>query len=130
MDANGKKISERVIGCAFAVSKELGAGFLEAVYTNALAVALKEEGVAYEREKALSVSFRGQVVGNYFADFVVEGRLVLELKALSALTNEHEAQVMNYLRASNLKAGLLLNFGRPRLDVRRLVLGHDDAEPI
>jgi GxxExxY protein len=134
MDANGtgrgsnqEPLSRRVIGCAFEVSNGLGAGFLESVYENALCVELAEQGLEFERQKPLIVTYKGRVVGNYVADVLVEGTLLLELKALSQLTPEHEAQVLNYLRATGLTVGLLLNFGTPRLGIRRLVWQHDDA---
>lgn len=130
MHANEDKISERVIGCAFAVSNGLGAGFLEVVYHNALAVEFERRGVVFDSQKPLSVQYRGAVVGEYIADFVVDERLIVEIKALTALHVQHEAQLMNYLKASGLSAGLLLNFGAPRLGVRRMVAGHDDSAPI
>ena len=130
MNANGQRISERVIGCAFEVSNRLGAGFLEAVYANALALEFAEQNLSYEREKPLTVTYKGTEVGIYYADFLIEGRLVLELKALSRLTTDHEAQVMNYLHASRIPVGLLLNFGTPKLGIKRLVVQHDDAEAI
>jgi len=130
MDANEDKISERVIGCAFAVSNGLGAGFLEVVYHNALAIEFDRSGLAFESQKPLSVRYRGAVVGEYVADFVVGERLIVELKALVALGRQHEAQLMNYLKASGVSAGLLLNFGSPRLGVRRMVAGHDDRIPV
>lgn len=130
MHANEDKISERVIGCAFAVSNGLGAGFLELVYQNALAVEFQRRHVPFEPQKSFSVRYRDAVVGQYTADFVVDGRLIVEIKALSALHAQHEAQLMNYLKASGLSAGLLLNFGAPRLGVRRMVAGHDDSAPV
>ncbi|MCU7920525.1 MAG: GxxExxY protein [Candidatus Thiodiazotropha sp. (ex Epidulcina cf. delphinae)] len=130
MDRQGEAVSKRVIGCGFEVSNELGVGFFEAVYENALCLELKHQGLAFERQKRLKVRYKGQVVGHYVADIVVENRLLVELKALSALTKEHDAQVMNYLRATGLSVGLPLNFGAPRLGVRRLVWQHDDASII
>jgi GxxExxY protein len=134
MGANGmgrggsqEPLSRRVIGCAFEVSNGLGAGFLESVYENGLCVELAEQGLEFERQKPLVVTYKGRVVGNYLADVLVEGTLLLELKALSQLTPEHEAQVLNYLRATGLTVGLLLNFGTPRLGIRRLVWQHEDA---
>lgn len=97
---------------------------------NALCLELKHQGLAFERQKRLKVRYKGQVVGHYVADIVVENRLLVELKALSALTKEHDAQVMNYLRATGLSVGSLLNFGASRLGVRRLVWQHDDASII
>ena len=130
MNANGQKTSERVIGWAFEVSNQLGTGFLEAVYASALAVELAHQGLQYEREKSLSVFYKEKEVGVYYADFLVEGRLVVELKALSHLTTEHEAQVLNYLHASSMTVGLLLNFGTPKLGIKRIVLRQDDADSI
>ncbi|PVV07732.1 MAG: GxxExxY protein [gamma proteobacterium symbiont of Ctena orbiculata] len=130
MKSQGEALSRRVIGCGYEVSNELGAGFFEAVYEQALCLELKQQGLAFERQKSLEVGYKGHVVGNYVADIVVENNLLVELKALSALTKEHDAQVMNYLRATGLRVGLLLNFGTPRLGVRRLVWRHDDASII
>ncbi|MGH8145291.1 MAG: GxxExxY protein [Rhodanobacteraceae bacterium] len=130
MNANEARPSEKVIGCAIAVSNELGAGFLEAVYAGALAVELTRQGIRFEREKRLQVFYKGVEIGTYYADFLVENCLLVELKALKALVSEHEAQVMNYLRASGITAALLLNFGTARLGVRRVVLGHDDSNYI
>ena len=127
MNANGSRISEKVIGCAIAVSNELGVGFLEAVYANALAIELTREGIRHEREKRLQVFYKEVEIGIYYADFLIEDCLLVELKALKALATEHDAQVMNYLRASRITAALLLNFGTARLGVGRIVLGHDDS---
>ena len=125
-----KRISERVIGCAFEVSNALGAGFLEGVYEGALAVEFAGARLGFERQKTLTVDYKGEVVGRYVADFVVEQHLIVELKALSRLAPEHEAQVMNYLKATGLTVGLLLNFGTPRLGVKRIAWRHDDNQPI
>ncbi len=133
MNANGEgaaPISRRVIGCAFSVSNALGAGFLESVYENALCVELAEQGIAFERQAPLQVSYKGRIVGNFVADLVVEGVLLVELKALRSLSSDHEAQVMNYLRACGLGVGLLLNFGTPKLEVRRIVWRHDDSRRV
>jgi GxxExxY protein len=132
MNANGtagaeSSLSSRVIGCGFEVSNALGAGFLESVYEKALCIELRRQGLEFERQKSLSVSYKGEVVGSYVADIVVENKLLVELKALSRLTSEHDAQVMNYLCATGLSVGLLLNFGTSRLGVRRIVWQHDDS---
>ncbi len=127
MLGNGSPISKRVIGCSLEVSNNLGSGYLESVYENALCVELKRQGIAFERQKPLTVMYKREVVGNYVADLIVDNKLLVELKALSGLTGEHEAQVMNYLRATGLGVGLLLNFGTPRLGIRRIVWQHDDA---
>ncbi|HYN78307.1 MAG TPA: GxxExxY protein [Lamprocystis sp. (in: g-proteobacteria)] len=137
MNANGAEamlidapISRLVIGCAFSVSNALGVGFLESVYANALCIELADQGIAFAREASLQVRYKDRIVGNFAADLVVDGRLLVELKALKQLTSDHEAQVMNYLRASGLGVGLLLNFGAPKLEIRRLVWQHDDAQRV
>ena len=124
---HSRPVSERVIGCAYAVSNRLGAGFLEAVYENALCVELARGGLQFERQKAFDICYRGTLIGHYVADIVVKAELLVELKALSQLTTEHEAQVMNYLKASGLTVALLFNFGTPRLTMRRIVLNYDDS---
>ena len=120
------QLSQRVIGCAIAVSNTLGAGFLESVYENALAVELQSSGLAHERQKALIVRYRSVEVGHFYAGLLIEGKLLVELKALRQLMAEHEAQVLNYLHATNLQVGLLLNFGSPRLGIRRIACGYGD----
>ena len=112
-----------VIGAAQRVSSALGCGFLEKVYENALRVELRRRGVLVEQQKPIDVRYRGEIVGQYLADLVVEGTVVVELKAGSSIERVHEAQCMNYLRATGLHTCLLLNFGRPRLEIRRIVMG-------
>lgn len=124
------KLSERVIGCAIDVSRTLGSGFLEKVYEAALAVELDLAGIAHARQVPVPVFYRGRQVGDYVCDFIIEDRLVLETKALRVLSGEHEAQLLNYLKATGIQAGLLLNSGSSRLGIRRLVLNYDDASPI
>ena len=114
-------LTEKILEAAFAVHNTLGAGFLEKVYANALARELRDKGLSCEQEAPLKVRYKDAVVGDYSADVIVERRVLLELKACSALDPVHEAQIMNYLRASNLRVGLLLNFGRPKLQYRRFV---------
>lgn len=123
-------LSEQVIGCAIEVSNTLGAGFLESVYENALCEEMVRKGLHFQRQKPLQVKYKGKLVGNYIADVVVEDRLLLELKALSRLSGEHEAQVMNYLKASGLSVGLLFNFGVPKLSFKRIVWQYNTTEPI
>ena len=119
-------LSQRVIGCALTVSTTLGAGFLESVYENALCVELRAQGIAFERQKQLVVFYRSIEVGHFCADLVIESSLLVELKALREFTPEHTAQLLNYLRATGLQVGLLLNFGAPRLGIRRIVSGYAD----
>jgi GxxExxY protein len=113
-------ITERVIGCAFAVLNGLGCGFLEKVYESALLIELQHAGLNVAQQVPFDVMYRGQVVGQYCADLVVEGSVLVELKAVSALTDVHTAQCLNYLKASNLKLCLLLNFARPKLEIKRI----------
>jgi GxxExxY protein len=126
----GETVSQRVIRCAYDVSNTLGAGFLEKVYENALCVELGRNGISFQSQKAIAVNYKGFKVGEYVADIVVEDKLLLELKALGALCGSHEAQVMNYLKATNLSVGLLLNFGRSRLGVKRIVWQYNETEKI
>jgi len=116
-----KELTEKVIGACFEVANELGPGFLESVYRKALIMVLMQLGLKAGEEVPLKVSFRGQIVGDFFADILVDDRLVIELKAVKALTAEHEAQLMNYLKATGIKVGLLVNFGKSKVEWKRLV---------
>ena len=126
----GKSISERVIVCAFEVSNRLGTGFLESVYENALCVELENQGIKFQQQQPLKVIYRERVVGKFVTDLVVENKLLLELKAIPKLADCHKAQVMNYLRATGLSVGLLLNFGSPKLGIRRIVWQYNESEVI
>ncbi len=123
-------ISQRVIRCAFDVSNTLGAGFLEKIYENALCVELQKSGIEFQAQKPIFVHYKGFQVGEYVVDIVVEDKLLLELKAVSSFSRSHDAQVINYLKATNLSVGLLLNFGRPKLGIKRLVWQHNETEKI
>jgi len=114
-------ITERVIGVFFAVYNELGAGFVESVYQNAMALALRESGLKVEQQYPLTVSFRGETVGEFRVDLLVEETVVLELKAVVQLTPTHEVQLVNYLKATGAPVGLLLNFGRNAQFKRRVL---------
>ncbi len=94
---------------------------MEKVYENALRIELEEEGLGVQQQAQMDVSYRGRLVGEYFADLMVEGKVVVELKAVSELAKEHEVQLVNYLKASGTEVGLLINFGRS-VEVRRRVL--------
>ncbi len=115
-----EELTGKILEASFEVIRELGAGFLEGVYQNALLIALRQKGIKAEARVPLLVRFRGEVVGEYFADLLVEGKVIVELKAVKALAPEHQAQLINYLKATGIEVGLLVNFGRPRLEYRRL----------
>ncbi|MFH1123647.1 MAG: GxxExxY protein [Pseudomonadota bacterium] len=117
------KVSERVIGCAYQVSNTLGNGFLEKVYENALAHDLRKVGLAVEQQSPIQVFYDGVVVGDYVADLLVEKSVLVELKAVKALDQIHFAQCLNYLKATGLNLCLLINFGTPRVQVKRIVAG-------
>ena len=116
-----QELTGRIIHCCMVVHNELGCGFLEKVYQEALEIVLKEEGINYEREKHLPIQFRGTTLQcDYIADFVIDNKVIVELKAVSALDSLFEAQVINYLRATGLQVALLINFGQKELQIRRL----------
>lgn len=116
------QITEQVIGCAYVVQNELGAGFLEKVYENALAHACRKAGLRVQQQQPVVVSFDGVVVGEYVADLIVNESVLVELKAVSTLTDVHKAQCLNYLKATGQRVCLLINFGKPRVEVKRLAL--------
>src|SRR6185503_20247769 len=105
-------LTRTIIGCAYKVHNALGPGFLEKIYENALRIELEKLGFNIKQQEPLNVRYEGQVVGEYFVDLWVNGRLVIELKAVQALTQRHEVQLVNCLTATGVDNGLLLNFGR------------------
>lgn len=106
-----QEITEKIIKAFYNVYHALGYGFLEKVYENAMAIELKKLGVCVETQHPISVYYDGAVVGEYWADLLVEGKVIVELKAVQKLADEHEAQLLNYLKATPCEIGLLLNFG-------------------
>lgn len=114
-------VTEKIIGCAFKVGNTLGVGFLEGVYENALVHELRKTSLHFEQQKILHVWYDGIVVGNYRADLLIEKAVIVELKAVTALDSRHFAQCMNYLKATGLTLGLLINFGNPKVEVKRIV---------
>ena len=112
-------LTRKIIGCALEVINDLGSGFLESVYEKALTVALSDAGVPFETQKPIGVRFRGRSVGDYIADLVVEDKVIVELKAVTSITREHEAQIINYLNATGIEVGLIINFGKPKLEFKR-----------
>jgi GxxExxY protein len=119
-------LTYRIIQAALAVFDELGAGFLEVIYCRALAMALRDQDIPAEGEPEMPVFFRGRVVGKFYPDMVVDGRVLVEVKAQTAPDSYSEAQLLNYLKAAGGGVGLLLNFGR-RLDYKRRVVGDPHA---
>ncbi|MDY6969223.1 MAG: GxxExxY protein [Spirochaetota bacterium] len=106
-----KDITERIIKGFYEVYNELGIGFLESVYENALFIVLQEYGFEVDCQKDISVYFRGKIIGKFKADLIVNNKVIVELKAAKNIVPEHEAQILNYLRATDIEVGLLLNFG-------------------
>jgi len=115
-------ISEKIIGCAFTVSNTLGAGFLEKVYENALTVELRKAGMNVEQQFPLKVFYCGIVVGDYLADLVVENEILIELKTINAISEVHQAQCINYFKATGYRLCLLINFAKPKIEIKRIVL--------
>lgn len=120
MDVND--ITYRINGAVFEVNRVLGSGFLEKVYENALMVELAKRGLKAESQIPISVTFKGTEVGEYFADIVVEGKVIIELKTVDTLDKIHQAQVLNYLKATGIQVGLLVNFKSEKAQIKRLVL--------
>ena len=115
--------SYKIIGACIEVHKELGCGFLEAVYQEALELEFNNKSITYEREKELKIYFKSvELNKKYIADFICFNRIIVEIKALSKLNSEHEAQILNYLKATGIKLGILINFGEKSLKYKRLVL--------
>ena len=116
-------LSGRVIGCAFTVLNTLGAGFLEKVYENALALEVRATGLSVVQQNGAKVHYRDVLVGEYFVDLMVQDVLLVELKTVNALTDVHRMQCTNYLKAIGLRLCLLLNFGKSRLEIKRVANG-------
>lgn len=113
-----RELTKTVIGCAFKVHNALGPGFLEQVYENALRIELVKQGLEVKQQEPIKVYYEDQVVGSYYADLWVEDRVIVEIKAVRALSKAHEVQLVNYLTATGVDTGLLLNFG-PSVEVKR-----------
>ena len=115
-----REITEKIIAASFAVSNELGHGYLESVYEKALIIALREQGLQVQAQFPLTVTFHGQNVGEFIADVFVEKQVIVELKSVARLLPEHQAQLINYLKATGIPVGLLVNFGTPRVTIKRV----------
>jgi GxxExxY protein len=126
MNTNKKKIlykelSYKIIGLAMEVYNKLGYGFLEKVYENALMILFKREGIKAEQQVPIKVYFEGKVVGDYVADILIENKIIIELKSVENIINAHKAQVLNYLSATGVHLGIILNFGKEELTFERFV---------
>ncbi|MGA2323674.1 MAG: GxxExxY protein [Sedimentisphaerales bacterium] len=122
-----EELSKKIIAAVFAVHKELGHGFLEKVYRNALAIELGQSGLNCAVEVPLKVSYRGRLVGEYYADIIVDNKIIIEAKAVNKLNSAHEVQLVNYLKATGKQIGLLINFGQT-VEVKRRIFGYETVE--
>ncbi len=118
------ELTQGIIGTSYEVYNELGHGFLESVYENSLCIALRAKGYEMHQQIAVPVSFRGQLVGDFQADLLVNRLVLLELKSCRSIDQAHMAQLLNYLKAMEIEVGLLLNFG-PRAEFKRVVFGNE-----
>src|ERR1035438_1849191 len=119
-----ESVVEAVVGASYEVSNVLGCGFLEKVYERALFRELESRGLGVRAQVSYPVAYKGYCVGEYLADLLVEGRVLVELKCVERLSNEHLAQCINYLKASQLRVALLVNFQKPKVEWRRVVYGY------
>jgi GxxExxY protein len=121
------EITKRITGCAYAVSNTLGADFIEKVYERAVVIGLRANGLPIAQQRSMSVRYKGTVVGDYVADLLVSDEAIVGMKAARALDEAHAAQCMNHLKATGLRVALLLNFGKPRVELRRIVQGFEQT---
>lgn len=124
MDYLHSEITGEILNAFYDVYNELGYGFLERVYKNAMYKELRQRGFNCSTERSIPVYYKGELVGDYFADIIIENKIIIELKAVKQILPEHEAQLTNYLRATDAEVGLLLNFG-PTPQKRRIVFTND-----
>jgi len=122
------ELTSVILGCCFEVMNELGPGFLEKVYKNALLIAMRQKGLKVDVERSYGVIFRGKVIGRYIADLVVNDAVIVELKCCENLIREHQPQLFNYLKVSKLLVGLLINFRRRKLEWKRLQSNEEDLD--
>lgn len=121
-------LTYKVRGAIFNVYNSLGHGHKEEVYQKALAKELKEEEISYKREEKLPVKYKNEIVGSYRPDFVIEDKVIIELKAVEFMPKSYEEQLIHYLKTTGFSLGLLVNFGRPKLEIKRLVWTKDPRE--
>ncbi len=117
-----KDLSYKVVGLAMQIHTELGPGFLEKVYENALMILFEENGIAAQAQMPIKVTFHNRIIGDYIADIEVENSIIVELKAQNIIADIHKAQTLNYLKATNYRLALLINFGKYRLESHRVIL--------
>ena len=121
LETTSDELTEKIIGAAFQVSNQLGCGFLEKLYENALAIELKKQNFNISQQHAIAVFYDNTNVGDFYADIVVNQHLILELKSIKQITDARRAQCLNYLKASQFKICLLINFGNPKIEIKRIV---------
>lgn len=122
MDLIYKELSYKIVGCAMEVHNQLGYGFLEKVYENALLFELKNKNIEVKNQIPIKVYYKGSIIGNYIADVFVEDKVILELKSVEKIIDSHIAQTINYLKATGLKLAIIINFGKEKLEYERIVL--------
>ena len=123
MNQNLNTITKSIIGCAYTVANTLGHGFIEKIYENALNHELSKNGLRVKQQYPIQVMYDGVVVGDYVADLLVNDQILLEIKAVNKIQDAHLAQCLNYLKATGYKIRLLINFGKPRVEVKRVIFG-------
>jgi len=119
-----QELSDKIIAVFFKVYNTLGYGFLEKVYENALMIEFRRESIKAVAQSPIKVKYENEIVGEYFSDILVDDKIIIEIKAASVLTKDHEAQLLNYLKATDIEVGLLVNFG-PKLEFKRKVYDND-----
>lgn len=117
-----QELAYKIVGLAMEVHSKLGNGFLEKVYENALMVLFRKSGIEAIQQAPITVMFEGEAVGSYYADILVEDKIILELKTVSEISESHKAQALNYLKATGLRLAIILNFANPSLEYQRVVL--------
>lgn len=123
-DSKYSEYSYKITGACYEVMHQLGCGFLESVYKKALSIELHERGFFVEEEKAICISYKGVDMGlSFYADLVVDGKVIVELKAVKEFSNAHRAQLLNYLKSTGLEFGMLVNFGTTRVEIERFANG-------
>jgi len=113
------ELTEKIIGCAYEVYNTMGFGYLESVYEKCMALELREAGIVFERQRKINVSYKGKTVGDFTADFLVQDKIIVELKSVKTLLKAHEVQVVNYLVSTGKPLGLLINFGETDVEIKR-----------